>query len=193
MLSIVSNLSDIENPTVYDWHALRPKQNITAENRDCFLNTGQELKVSVIVDTQSTCGICGIDGFFLNFDTEGQKIIVSPSRIGGKSTQLELRFSRPVHAAGARIGIIHDNSPRSFFAEFTVIDKDGQEHQTKAVPGSSTNNIDRSGLFLGAVCNGDHFLPEVSALRFSVSRANDSPRFDLFAIGSLVYMENHIR
>jgi hypothetical protein len=193
MLSIISNISDIENPTVYDWRSLKPKQNITVENRDCILNTGQELKVSVIADTQSTCSICGIDGFFLNFDAEGQKIIVSPSRSEGKPTQIELRFSRPVHAAGARIGIIHDNSPRSFFANFVVIDKDGKEHPSNSISGSSTNSIDRSGLFLGAVCKGDHLLPEISALKFSVSRANDSPRFDLFAIGSLVYMENHIR
>jgi hypothetical protein len=193
MLSIISNISDIENPTVYDWRALRPKQNITVENRDCFLNTGQELKVSVIVDSQSTCDICGIDGFFLNFDADGQKIIVSPSRSEGKPTQVELRFSRPVHAAGTRIGIIHDNSPRSFLADFVVIDKDGKEHPSNSISGSSTNRIDHSGLFLGAVCEGDHLLPEVSALKFSVSRANDSPRFDLFAIGSLVYMENHIR
>jgi hypothetical protein len=193
MLNIISNANKIENGTSYPWNSLKTKQNINDGNRHCFLNVALGLDVSVFGDSDLICDTLGINGFFLNFERNTDKILVSPVFSGGRDSEILLKFSKPVHAAGVQIGVIHDDSPRSFLAKITVVDKDGNEQSSQPISGKTTDELDNTALFLGAVCNGDETTPEVSSIKLSVKRDGDSPRFEKFAIGSLVFMVNHLR
>lgn len=197
MLTIITKANAIDNGTSYRYDALSKRQIIGDVNRRCPLLPGINLSVSILGNDEIVCDTCGIDGFFLNFGNNTDKILVSPAFLGEganrKKAEIILQFSQPIHGAGVQLGVIHLDSPRSFLAQVTAIDRHGNRQPSSKIPGITTDDKDGSALFLGAICNGDDQEPELSAIEFSVERSNDSPRFQQFAIGNLFYMVNHIR
>jgi hypothetical protein len=187
MLTVIEKIEALPNGTFYKWDDFSVSKSIPA--RGCVLNTHEQLTVTVSGHSDNICSACNNDGHPLNFDFVNEKTILSPIK-----TKIILTFSRPVYAAGAKIGVSDfAASSRPFKANVVAIDISGNPHKIQnPIDSVSTDDINAPpALFLGAISKDNNL--SLKQLEFSVERISGAPTFQLFAIGSLFYMQNEFR
>lgn len=187
MLTVVEKIEDLSKGSLYKWDDLSVSKSIPAKG--CVLNTHNQLTVIISGHSGNICSVCNNDGHPLNFGFVNEKIILSSTK-----AKIILTFSCPIYAAGAQIGVSDfAASSRPFKANVTAIDINGNLHKIQnPINTVSTNDINSPpALFLGAISKDNNL--SLKQLEFSVDNINGAPTFQLFAIGSLLYMQNEFR
>lgn len=111
-------------------------------------------------------------------------MLLSPKKVGAWRGVIGLEFSQAVQGAGAQIGIVGLGSPRKFKALVRAYDIAGKEYSAAFVT-TSTNTIDKSALFVGALSNGQG--AKLKRIEFDAEPIIGGNGFTKFAIGTLVY------
>ena len=181
MLKIITK-PNLINGDLYKWDDLETGDNI--HNVDLNLHPGSNLMMTVLADTKAKCSEVHKVRLPINFDKVGEKILVSPRKDGCWKGVIALEFNQPVLGVGARIGVAGLGTPRPFRAMVRTYDTEGKEYEETYIT-SSTNKIDNTALFLGAVSTDNAI--GITRIEFDAEPVIGSNVFAKFAINTLVY------
>lgn len=153
-------------------------------NVDLELDLASGLMVTIFSDDNAKCTQVNKIRFPINFEKEGEKILVSPRKDGAWKGVIALQFNKPVFGAGARIGVAGLGTPRHFRAMFRAYDTEGKEYKEKYIC-TSTNKSDNSAKFLGVISTG---IASITRIEFDAEPiiGGGNP-FAKFAISTLFY------
>lgn len=184
MLKIITD-PNLINGDSYKWDGLEVGDNI--HNVDLDIHPCPDLMVTLLADTRAKCSEVHKIRLPINFEKAGEKILISPRKDGRWKGIIALKFSKPVSGAGARIGVAGLGANRSFRAMIRAYDTDGRECEEIRIT-ASTNKIDNSALFLGALCTDNGI--GITRIEFDAEPLIGSNLFAKFAINTLVYKKS---
>jgi hypothetical protein len=179
MLTIINNIAAF-NGVNFTWKDLEPGDGI--HNND--LTIENELVVTIHADIRAKCSVINKISLPINFQKEGERVLLSPRKDGNWQGVIALTFNKPVLAAGAQIGVAGLGSVRKFRAMIRAYDIDGKLYDASFLS-TSANVINNSALFLGAVSNGGN--RNLYRIEFDAEPVIGGTLFAKFAIGTLVY------
>ncbi len=179
MLTIITNATAIPGID-YAWNGLQLGMGIHLES----LLLNPTLAMSISAEDFAVCAAVHPIQYPINFRQAGEKMLLSPKKVGAWRGVIALEFSQAVQGAGAQIGIVGLGSPRKFKALVRAYDTAGKEYSVACVT-TSTNNIDGSALFVGALSNGQG--AKLKRIEFDAEPIIGGNGFKKFAIGTLVY------
>lgn len=184
MLKIITD-SNLINGGLYEWDGLEIGDNI--HNVDLDLNSGSPLMVTILADSRAKCSEVHNIRLPINFEKAGEKVLISPRKDGRWKGVIALQFSNPVFGTGAKIGVAGLGTPRPFRAMIRAYDTDGKECEGTFIT-SSTNKLDNSAIFLGAISDGN--VAGITRIEFDAEPVIGSNLFAKFAINTLVYKKS---
>ena len=184
MLKIITD-PNLLNGVSYKWDGLEVGEPI--HSVDLNLHPGSNLMVTVHADINAKCTEIHKQRLPINFGKAGEKVLLSPRKDGRWKGVIALEFSTPVLGAGANIGVAGLGSPRPYKAMIRAYDTNGKEYE-EIRNTSSTNKLDNSALFLGALSNDNAV--GITRVEFDAEPFIGKPLFAKFAINTLVYKKS---